>query len=163
MINARGELAGVLFGTDRRQTTGSHCGPVHRFVAPFVNDPRLRPVSDSIPEVSQIAAADAVAPTPTSVPILAERFPPIGVEREWRTVAEADTAISTVAESPKRPAPLAPSEASPATVGVPVAVSNGTFLDASELNPLESLGICFALAGIILLGALALRPLARFD
>lgn len=164
MINARGELAGVLFGTDRRQTTGSHCGPVHRFVAPFVNDPRLRPVPESIPEVSRIAAGNSVPPPrPASVPILAERFPPVGVERTWRAVAEADTPVSTVAESATSPPPLVPSEAMPANAGAPVAISNRTILDASELDPLESLGICFAMAGIILLGALALRPLARFE
>ena len=167
MINARGELAGVLFGTDRRQTMGSHCGPVHRFVAPFINDPRLQPVPDSLPEVEQIvveSSKNTVSEEPviTAKPALVKNHPPIGENKEaWRPAA-----VSSPSPSPQLATPLesagTTAKAAP-TTEAPVPVSSVTRFEPSELDPLESLGVCFALAGGILLAVLAVRPLTRFE
>ncbi len=44
ILNARGELAGVLFGASFRETTGSYCGRVRQFLASVADDfQRLQP------------------------------------------------------------------------------------------------------------------------
>ena len=45
ILNARGELAGVLFGASFSETTGSYCGRVRQFLATVADDfQRLQPV-----------------------------------------------------------------------------------------------------------------------
>lgn len=46
ILNARGELAGVLFGTGGGSTTGSYCGRVRAFLTSIVGEP-ARPASEA--------------------------------------------------------------------------------------------------------------------
>jgi hypothetical protein len=50
IFNDRGEIAGVLFGTDGRSTMGSYCGQLRRFLAP------LGPEFDRLPPPAGMAA-----------------------------------------------------------------------------------------------------------
>ncbi len=59
ILNARGELAGVLFGTASGLTSGSHCGRVSQFLASV--EPRFRNPS---PENAAAAAANTKSQEP---------------------------------------------------------------------------------------------------
>lgn len=48
IFNARGELAGVLFGSAFGRTTGSHSGRVRQFLAPLWNDFHRLPEADTM-------------------------------------------------------------------------------------------------------------------
>lgn len=61
IFNARGELAGVLFGSGFGSTAGSYCGRVERFLSPLWGDfQRLQPNPNAI--------AQAAPPTESALP-----------------------------------------------------------------------------------------------
>ena len=59
ILNARGELAGVLFGSSFGRTAGSHCGRVERFLAPTLA--RLDAVNNSATMIASTQQADSAA------------------------------------------------------------------------------------------------------
>lgn len=62
ILNARGELAGVLFGASFRETTGSYCGRVRQFLASVADEfQRLQPV-DTLLARAPLAAPSATSP-----------------------------------------------------------------------------------------------------
>ncbi len=72
IFNDRGEIAGVLFGSDSSVTMGSYCGRLRRFLAPLAGDfERLPPPPGMIarqipnPPVNRPAVTAAVPPPPT--------------------------------------------------------------------------------------------------
>ena len=61
ILNDRGELAGVLFGSDSSCTMGSYCGRLRRFLAPLASDfERLPPPRNTPP--SSVPSPNAVQP-----------------------------------------------------------------------------------------------------
>ncbi|HID75308.1 MAG TPA: serine protease, partial [Planctomycetaceae bacterium] len=63
ILNARGELAGVLFGAAGRTTTGSYCGRVRRFL-----DAVTGGFDRFAPDGTMLAQADSVRPEGRQVP-----------------------------------------------------------------------------------------------
>lgn len=97
ILNSRGELAGVLFGTARGRTTGSYCGRVRWFLAPLGPDfPQLAPAGTMLAQQPRVepeprASQEAVACQEPAVPYAA-----IGVGQ-----------ITAIPESvPPTPAPI---------------------------------------------------------
>ncbi|MDY0165445.1 MAG: trypsin-like peptidase domain-containing protein [Thermoguttaceae bacterium] len=90
ILNTRGELAGVLFGSAFGRTTGSHSGRVRQFLAPLWNDfyqlpshtgsmiagnAQANPPVASIHGVRPIREAEGTSPRPGPPTVSAERSP----------------------------------------------------------------------------------------
>ncbi len=108
IFNARGELAGVLFGTARGRTTGSYCGRVRWFLAPLGTDfPQVSAggtmlaqqprVSSELPSRREVAARQVTpeqeTPLPyaaigvgpiTAIPEVGSASPPSQIDEGWR-------------------------------------------------------------------------------
>jgi hypothetical protein len=118
ILNSRGELAGVLFGTARGRTTGSYCGRVRQFLAPLGTDfPRLAPGGTMFalqPRTTPPAQAvhDPVAanepPAPyaaigvgqiTAIPEPSAPPPAVQIDDGWRRPPPATTTPNAAAPS----------------------------------------------------------------
>jgi S1-C subfamily serine protease len=124
ILNSRGELAGVLFGTAMGRTSGSYGGRVRWFLSPFAGDfPQIDPNSrmiaqpasvnsspESEPSVSvPIAAIGANAATPAPQP---QASPPT----DWAPASPSMNPRETIAVS-SSPGPAVPaSSASPSRI-----------------------------------------------
>ena len=106
ILNARGEIAGILFGATDGCTTGSHCGRVAMFlkeVMPDFNSLPARPLT-------QVATASVAAqPKPEST----SRPPPFSTAEpetasEPETGAEPETAIDDSPSPAESPPPESP-------------------------------------------------------
>ena len=79
ILNSRGELAGVLFGTASGETTGSYCGRVRQFLAAVVGEfDHLTPGSTMIarqPEPDPAMIAQARRPATTMITELPQSRP----------------------------------------------------------------------------------------
>lgn len=121
ILNARGELAGVLFGASFSETTGSYCGRVRQFLASVADDfRRLQPV-DTVLAWSNLpapAAAEATAP-PAGSPASNSggalgAIPPVASARGrdaegWRPIAKAIARPSVPQAGGSAPPGLLPS------------------------------------------------------
>ena len=96
IFNARGELAGVLFGSGFGSTAGSYCGRVERFLSPLWGDfQRLQPNPNAIAQrAPQTEPARPTEPDSQSMP----RQPP---ENYWSVKQPASK--PPVASSPPTP------------------------------------------------------------
>lgn len=101
IFNARGELAGVLFGANRSSTAGSHSGRLNIFLAPLMANARQYGVSaDSIAE-STFANTEpfslAAATTNASAPKYSTELTPIARTQNVTTAISAGS-TPTMAE-----------------------------------------------------------------
>jgi hypothetical protein len=80
IFNSRGELAGVLFGTARGQTSGSYCGRVRAFLTSVREDFfRLQPNPALLAQQPVAGATPAANPLPAAAPgSTASTLPPVG-------------------------------------------------------------------------------------
>jgi hypothetical protein len=118
IFNARGELAGVLFGSGRGYTMGSYCGRVRRFLATVADEFRDVPQGGTM-----IARRPARTPQgrPASLPVVTipaqpqtparAGAPPSG-DAGWRPAHSPDP--TTQASAAGKPAADGPSAAAPA-------------------------------------------------
>lgn len=149
ILNARGELAGVLFGTARGRTTGSHCGRVRWFLAPLGADfPQVSPggtmlaqqprVSSELPPRREVAVRQETreqeTPLPyaaigvgqvTAIPEAGSAAPPPQIDEGWRRLP---------------PVAAAPAVAAPRGVSAQgdTAVSSGTIVTAAPVDSPET-------------------------
>jgi S1-C subfamily serine protease len=127
ILNTRGELAGVLFGTGGGQTTGSYCGRVRAFLTPAVEQfQRMSPAAIQIAQQSPAEDAD-------------------GGQVQYPLVSSSSAAQSPPAIGPRPGKPLVPIASGqnaawpprvPASVGVNQPTDNGaTANTASPWRP----------------------------
>jgi hypothetical protein len=115
ILNARGELAGVLFGAARGRTAGSYCGRVQWFLnsvsAQF--DALSAPPSDTM--IAHDIPAPIVDPPPAtpSIDQVAIEHAPVPLNRSWEPSVETSREPSQRREMPLAsiPASLAPPRA----------------------------------------------------
>ncbi|MDX1944851.1 MAG: serine protease [Pirellulaceae bacterium] len=121
ILNSRGEICGVLFGSGPGYTSGSYGGRVRQFLATVV--PGGEPGSDTQPPASNLAAAPPVAPVPHSTalhqpqpatpafgPSPSPPSPPPTSLSEF--AAGRDNSLTPVAEAPLDPLLTPPPQAS---------------------------------------------------
>ena len=97
MINAQGELAGVLFGAARGTTSGTHIGRVYQFVAPILQQLRQTAMTNG-PAAMANASNNNFSASPDPY------YPPT----QQQTIATNDRpAASPAATVSSRPAPIA--------------------------------------------------------
>jgi hypothetical protein len=112
IFNDRGEIAGVLWGSDSSITMGTYCGRLRRFLAPLAGDfERLPPPPNvmiarqtSNPPANQppavaVAAAPIIKPIPTGLPQNTVVMPDNRQSRS-ATVTKAQPTASPVASVP---------------------------------------------------------------
>lgn len=103
ILNARGELAGVLFGASFSETTGSYCGRVRQFLATVADDfQRLQPVdtllAPSRPPAPAVVEAAAPLRGPAGDPggagssgAVPAALAPDSIASGWRPIAGTGT------------------------------------------------------------------------
>lgn len=118
ILNSRGELAGVLFGTARGRTTGSYSGRVRWFLAPLGTDfPQLTPggtmlaqkpqATPKVPAVHDPIAANEPPPPfaaigvgqVTAIPEPSVSSPPVQIDNGWRYPPPTTTSPSAAPPS----------------------------------------------------------------
>ncbi|MBN1393843.1 MAG: trypsin-like peptidase domain-containing protein [Pirellulales bacterium] len=115
ILNDRGELVGVLFGSAFGKTSGSHCGRLREFIAAVDGDYRRltdrqmlarRTTAEPPPLASISGAREAVADPPRPQPAR-EQVEPISAERTAAAPAPPSPAVA----EPRCDAPPAPDAA----------------------------------------------------
>jgi hypothetical protein len=127
ILNARGELAGVLFGSAAGRTTGSYCGRLRWFVGLAEGD--FRRLSAQVRRIDQLnrppaprppTALAAVAGEPPANPVSAS---PAAFASAWRSPAIAARATGVRASRSTLPRAAAAPPAKDATVAASSAVA----------------------------------------
>jgi S1-C subfamily serine protease len=107
IFNDRGEIAGVLFGTDGQSTLGSYCGRLRQFLAPLARDferlppppgmvARQSPNSLSTPPADQPFTVVQAAPPPIENPQAVAQYSPLRPDkRKIRAPSIAKTPPAT--------------------------------------------------------------------
>ncbi len=111
ILNARGELAGVLFGEGDGRTCGSHCGRVNRFLAGVL------PGSSGLPATESVAAARPPGPMSGHTGAARSGAGIVNEEPLETLGSSLGGEVSAVAASVQTGAPLPESVAPPASGG----------------------------------------------
>ena len=171
IFNSRGELAGVLFGSGRGQTTGSYCGRVNWFLSPVLGDlqrgPPLAMIAQGSPPPAPGSALASAAPAAQAQNAGAQpRVDPSPLDGNSSQPSQYGPPVAAIAASPGSPGVREPdrqsssrADASAATAsGVPADGGGGaasvaqhplTWDDMAGSTPAEQLKTILAAVGLV--------------